>query len=98
MIAEALVHTNGINWESLGTIVIAFVVAVGGGVGFVVKRMDKGRARTEKFVREQVEDVATILDVKLTMIQDTVDKQGGKIDDTRDRVLRIEGKLNGSHA
>lgn len=91
------VHTAGINWESVGTLVLAFVVAVGGAARWIISRVDRKRARTEKFVTEKVDQVAGILDVKLSSITEHLGSQDAKIDDTRDRVLHIEGKLS-SHS
>jgi hypothetical protein len=94
--ATEVVHTTGINWESFTTTILAILVAFGGGLKWVFARLDKNRAKTESFVTEKVDEVANILDVKLTGIGKKLDSTSIKLDDTRDRVLRIEGKIDRS--
>lgn len=81
---------SGLNW---GT-VLAFFVAVGGGVAWVVRRIDRNRQRMERFVSDQVRSVASILDVKLEGISQHLSDQDARLADTRDRVIRLEGKLD----
>lgn len=90
-----MAHPSDIDWQSVGTLTLAFFAAVGTATGWIVKRLDRNRSLTQRFVTEQVQNVAEILEVKLTMISDDVKAQGAKVDDTRDRVLRMEGKING---
>lgn len=81
----------GLNW---GT-VLAFFVAIASGAAWLAKRADKNRKAMQDFVGGQVSNVATILDVKLSGITRHLEDQDAKLGDTRDRVIRLEGKING---
>jgi hypothetical protein len=103
-VAAAVVHTTGINWQSVGTIAGSVLASVGGAAKYVASRVEKSRKaaqdQTEKFVGDQVGQVAGILDVKLSQISATLRKQDEaqrqiavQMSDVRDRTARIEGQL-----
>lgn len=94
MIAETAVHTTGINFVSVGTLIIAFCVAVGTGVGFILKRLDRNRDRTEHFVTEQVTTVSHSLSGRLDHIDSHLADQDRTVSQQNERLARVEGRLS----
>jgi hypothetical protein len=93
MLAASAVHTTGVNWTSVGTLMIAFVVAVGGGVGFIIKRLDRNRDRTEIFVTSQVSGVTSAVAGRLDRIDQHLAAQDLTVAGQNERLARVEGRL-----
>jgi hypothetical protein len=93
VIAVAVVHTTGINWLSVGSLMIAFCVAVGGGVGFVIKRVDRNHDRTQAFVTDQVTTISTTLAGRLDRIDIHLAEQDKTVFAQNERLARVEGRL-----
>lgn len=91
-----VVHTTGVNWQSIAVILGgfgAFTVAIGGFIGWVLHRVEASRSRTEEFVTTKVKEVADTLAERLGDINNHLERQDEKIDDTRDKVMRLTGRI-----
>ena len=93
MSAAASVHTTGINWLSVGSLMLGFCVAVGGGVGFVIKRVDRNHDRTQTFVTEQVTTISATLAGRLDRIDTHLAEQDRTVFAQNERLARVEGRL-----
>lgn len=78
-----VVHTAGVNWQSVGTI----FASVTGGTGasmlsaarYVVRRVERSRraaaAAQEKMVRDLVNGVSSVVDAKLARVNEHLEEQ-----------------------
>jgi hypothetical protein len=83
------VHTTGVNWESVGTIV-GSVTAVLGLVGhWINSRVEAHRKSTSG----QIQEIATALTTRLNHFDDHLDAQDKGLQDVSVRVARLEGPM-----
>ncbi len=93
MLATAAVHTTGINLVSVGTLLLGVFVAVGSGIAFVLKRLDRNRDKTETFVTTQVTAVSSALSGRLDRIDTHLADQDKTVAAQNERLARVEGRL-----
>lgn len=89
----AAVHTTGINIVSVGTLIVAFVTAIGAAAGFILKRLDRNRDRTERFVTGAVDRVSSALTGRLDRIDSHLADQDHTVAAQNERLARVEGRL-----
>lgn len=56
-LAIAVVHTTGINWESVLLLIVAIVGSITGAAQFITSRMDRNRAMTERVIVTKAQDI-----------------------------------------
>jgi hypothetical protein len=93
MITMQTVHTAGVNFVSVGTLIISFVVAICGAAGFILKRLDRNRDKTETFVTGQVSQVSLALSGRLDRIDRHLADQDRSVAQQNERLARVEGRL-----
>lgn len=93
MLAAATVHTAGINWLSVGSLMLGFVVAVSAGIGFVIKRVDRNHDLTQSFVTDQVTMISSALSGRLDRIDAHLLAQDRTVFQQNERLARVEGRL-----
>jgi hypothetical protein len=80
--AVPVVHTTGINLDSLGSFILASLVAVGGATGFIVRRIDRSKDRTQISLDE----------INQHLADQQAEQQRANLDFTT-RLARVEGQL-----
>lgn len=83
------VHTTGVNWESVGTIV-GSVTAVLGLVGHWINVKVEGH---RKATSGQIQEIARALTSRLNRFDDHLDAQDQGLQEVSVRVARLEGPM-----
>lgn len=83
------VHTTGINWLSLLSIIGTLTTVVGGFTSWIVHRIERQR----RLFLAQIEDLSKGLEAHLIRIQELAEGYNDKIGSLSQSLARIEGKL-----
>ena len=89
----AAVHTTGVNWESILTVILSLTTVVGGFTGWLFRRLDRNRSRSESFVRDQIKVVSDALSHRLDAVDRHLEQQDRQVDNVSTRVARLEGPV-----
>lgn len=92
-LAATTVHATGVNWVGISPIIIAVITSIGLAVGFILKRLDRNRDRTEKFVTGQVSGVTEAVAGRLDRIDIHLMEQDKTVSLQNERLARVEGQL-----
>lgn len=84
---SSAVHTTGINWTSLATIVGMLSSIIGGFTAWIIKRGERNR----ELVYKRIEKVAETLGSRLDRMDEHLDRQDGHVGRLGQRVARLEG-------
>lgn len=92
-----VVHTTGVNWESIGVISTVVLTVSGAAARWITRRVEKNREIT----REQITTIGRSLtgeleqvNTKLEATNGHLERQGQDIRKVSERVANVEGRLS----
>lgn len=89
MISLTTVHTTGVNWVSVSTIVGAVAAVVGLSGNYVGKKIDAHRKQT----LGHIETIAKALTGRLDRFDDHLHTQDARLQSVSERMARLEGPV-----
>lgn len=85
----AAVHTTGVNWQSVGTIIGAVTAVLGLIGGWINRTIERHRKDT----KAQITEIAGSLATRLDTFDRHLSKQDDDLHNVSERVARLEGPL-----
>lgn len=96
-VLATVVHTTGINWESIGVISTIVLTVSGGAAKWITGRVERNRETTRDQITaigKALKDELGQVNVKLEKTNEHLQSQGLDIRKVSERVATVEGKLS----
>lgn len=92
ILAQSTVHV-ATDWPAFGLFFLGLIGTVGGGVAWVIRRMDRNREDWKAFVQHEVQLATEELKTQVSRLASVTDDNSRELREQGKAIARIEGRL-----